>query len=96
MGVELTKGLAGEIEVDNIGETKSVEYSVHNIIMDGDTTTISHIYENVSEQIGVWSDVGHAKKALYGPLMRLSASHKSMSKSVVDYLVKCFGCVNSE
>ena len=93
MGVELTKGLAGEMEVDNSEETKSVEYSVDNIIMDGDTTTISHIHDNVSEQIGVWSDVGHAKKALYGHLMKLSTSHKSMSKSVVDYLVKCFGYV---
>ena len=57
MGIELTKGLAGEMKVDNTGETKSVEYSVDNIIMDGDTTTISHIHDNVSEQIGVCSDV---------------------------------------
>ena len=61
--------------------------------MDGDTTTISHIHENVSEEIGVWSGVGHAKKTLYGHLMKLSTSHKSMTKTVVDYLVKCFGYV---
>ena len=89
MGVELTKNLVGELKIDE----KPVEYSVSNIIMDGDTTTISHIHESVSEDIGVWSDVGHAKKALYGHLIRLSNSHKTLSKTVVDYLVKCFGYV---
>ena len=74
MGVELTKGLVGQVELDTKGESQSIEYSVGNITMDGDTTTISHIHENVSEEIGVWSDVGHAK-------------------TVVDYLVKCFGYV---
>ena len=90
---ELTRGVVGQTELDTKGESQSIEYSVGNIIMDGDTTTISHIHENVSEEIGVWSDVGHAKKALYGHLMRLSTSHKLMTKTVVDYLVKCFGYV---
>ena len=41
MGVELTKNLVGEMQIDE----KPVEYNVSNIIMDGDTTTISHIHE---------------------------------------------------
>ena len=93
MGVELTRGLEGELELDSTGGKKSIDYKVDNIIMDGDTTTISHIHENVSEEIGVWSDIGHAKKALNGHLIRLSNTHKSMSKTVTDYLVKCFGYV---
>ena len=39
------------------------------------------------------SDVGHAKKALYGHLTRLSATHKLVTKTVNDYLAKCFGYV---
>ena len=90
MGVELSKALSGKVDVDTIGVQ---EYSIGNIIMDGDTTTICHIHKSVSDEIGVWSDVGHAKKALHNHLMRLSNKHKSMSKTVVDYLVKCFGYV---
>ena len=60
--------------------------------MDGDTTT-SHIHDNVSQQIGIWSDLGHAKKALYGHILRLSATDKLVTKTVNDYLVKCFGYV---
>ncbi|XP_068694458.1 uncharacterized protein [Montipora foliosa] len=93
MGVELTKRLAGEVEINSKGGNKPIEYNLNNIIMDGDTTTIFHIHENVSKEIGVWSDVGHAKKAPYGHLLRLSSTHKSMSKTVIDYLVKCFGYV---
>ena len=86
MGVELTKQLAGGLELDSTGGKQSTEYSVDNTIMDGDTRTTSRIHENVSKEIGVWSDVGHAKKALYGHLIRLSTTHKSMSKTVTDYL----------
>ena len=68
MGVELTKGVVGQTELDTKVEGQSIEYSFGNIIMDGDTTTISYVHENVSEEIGVWSDVGPAKKALYGHL----------------------------
>ena len=61
--------------------------------MDGDTTIISHIRQNVNDQISVWSDIGHAKKALHGHLLRISSSHKALSKTLTDYLVKCFGYV---
>ncbi|XP_074611940.1 uncharacterized protein LOC141866350 [Acropora palmata] len=93
MGVELTRGLTGELDLHNKGKGQSIKYSVGNIIMDGDTTTISHIHQNVSDQISVWSDIGHAKKALHGHLLRISSSHKALSKTVIDYLVKCFGYV---
>ena len=43
MGVELTRGLTGELDLDNKGKGQSIQYSVGNIIMDGDTTTTSHI-----------------------------------------------------
>ncbi|XP_074616472.1 uncharacterized protein LOC141875922 isoform X1 [Acropora palmata] len=93
MGVELTRGLTGALDLHNKGKGQSIKYSVGNIIMDGDTTTISHIHQNVSDQISVWSDIGHAKKALHGHLLRISSSHKALSKTVIDYLVKCFGYV---
>ena len=53
MGVELTKRLAEEVEIDSKGGNKPIEYNLNNIIMDGDTTTIFHIHENVSKEIGV-------------------------------------------
>ncbi|XP_020615725.1 uncharacterized protein LOC110053783 [Orbicella faveolata] len=93
MGVELTRSLTGELNLDNKREGQSIQYSVGNIIMDGDTTTISHIHQNVNDQISVWSDIGHANKALHGHLLRISSSHKALSKTVIDYLVKCFGDV---
>ncbi len=88
MGVKLSKNLKGEVEVDTSGGSRSIKYSVGNLIMDGDTTTISHIHERVSKEIGVWSNVGCIKKALFSHPMKLS-----ISKTVVDYLVKCFGYV---
>lgn len=90
MGVELTKNMRGEVKLP--GKQQATEYHIENIIMDGDTMT-SHIHDNVSKQIGIWSDVGHAKKALYGHLARLSATHKLVTKTVNDYLAKCFGYV---
>ena len=93
MGVELTRCLSGELDLNKKGEGQSIQYSVGNIIMDGETTTISHIHQNVNDQISVWSDIGHVKKALHGHLLRISSSHKALSKTVIDYLVKCFGYV---
>jgi hypothetical protein len=61
--------------------------------MDGDTTTISHIHKEVDPNIGIWSDIGHAKKALYGHLLAVGSSHKTLSKTVSEYLTKCFGYV---
>lgn len=77
--------------IDKTGNSTSVQYGIGNIIMDGDTTTISHIHNDVDENIGVWSDVGHAKKSLYGHLIKVGEHHKLLSKSVAEYLTKCFG-----
>ena len=63
MGVELTRGLTGELDLHNKGKGQSIKYSVGNIIMDGDTTTISHIHQNVSDQISVWSDIGTCQES---------------------------------
>ena len=46
MGVELTKNMRGEVKLP--GKQQATEYHIENIIMDGDTTTISHIHDNVS------------------------------------------------
>lgn len=88
MGVELTKNMRSQ----TTRQRTDAEYHIENVIIDGDTTT-SHIHDNVSKQIRIWSDVGHAKKALYGHLKRLSATDKLVTKTVNDYLVKCFGYV---
>ena len=93
MGEELTRGLTGELDLDNKGKGQSIQYSVGNIIMDGDTTTISHIHQNVNDQISVCSDIGHAKKAHHGQILRISSSHKALRKT--DYLVKCFALAMS-
>lgn len=58
--------------------------------MVGDTTTVSHIHNEVNPNIEVWSDIGHAKKALRGHLITVGVKHKSLTKSVSDYLTKCF------
>jgi hypothetical protein len=79
--------------VTNAGDTRNITYGMGNIIMDGDTTTISHIHTEVNDKIGVWSDIGHAKKSLYGHLMKIAENHKNLTKSVVEYLTKCFGYV---
>ena len=44
MGVELTRGLTGELDLDNKGEDKSTQYSVSNNILDRGTTTIMGIH----------------------------------------------------
>ena len=90
MGVEMSKNLSGEIVLGKEGDSTTVSYSLGNIIMDGDTTTIAHVNQEVDEAIGNWTDVGHAKKALLGHLITVGAKHKSLTKQVIEYLGKCF------
>lgn len=92
MGVELCQKVSGFIEKSDGSKEK---YQVGNIIMDGDTTTISHIRQKIDPDISVWANVGHAKKALKGHLLKIGAKHKQLSTTVKDYLTKCFGYVLS-
>ena len=92
MGTQLAKDLSGKVKVSTSeGQASTIQYQLQNVIMDGDTTTIAHLHDEVDQEIALWSDVGHAKKALYGHLLKLGGKHKMMSKTVVEYLIKCFG-----
>ena len=77
----------------NAAPEHHVKFSTY--VGDDDTTTLSHLHQNVPYGVQKWSDIVHAKRSLTTRLYNLSSRCKfqncsSLSQKVINYLGKCF------
>ena len=80
-------------ELWNAASKQHAKFSTY--VGDDDTTTLSHLTENVPYNVEKWSDIVHAKRSLTTRLYNLSSKCKYqnssvLSQKVINYLAKCF------
>ncbi|XP_046555393.1 uncharacterized protein LOC124264681 [Haliotis rubra] len=66
------KSMESSLGVELLQQSSTDESNIKYIIMDDDTTTLSHIRKNYDVEIVKWSDINHSKKSLNNHLYRLS------------------------
>ena len=80
-------------ELWNAAPEQNIKFSTY--VGDDDTTTLSHLHQNVPYGVDKWSDIVHAKRSLTTRLYNLSSrckfpSSSTLSQKVINYLGKCF------
>lgn len=80
-------------ELWNAAPKQNLKFSTY--VGDDDTTTLSHLNQNVPYGVEKWSDIVHAKRSLTTRLYNLSSRCKfpnssTLSQKVINYLAKCF------
>ena len=80
-------------ELGNGASKQHARFSTY--VGDDDTTTLSHLTENVPHDVEKWSDIVHAKQSLTMRLYSLSYRCKYQNSSVlsqkaINYSAKCF------
>ena len=88
-----SKAMEQSVAVELVREVHSDDAAVTTIVMDDDSTTLSHLRKEYNPQIVKWSDVNHATKAFTSMLYKLSDKFKILTSNknkIIKYLSKCF------
>ena len=91
-----SKAMEASVAVEVMNHTCSPESKVQTIIMDDDTTTLSHLRNEYYPSIEKWSDLNHSKKAFTNQLYKLATKHEILAQNkhrVLKYLQQSYAIV---
>ena len=88
-----SKAMEQSVAVELVQEVRCDAAAVKTIVMDDDSTTLSHLRKEYDPEIIKWSDTNHAKKAFTSMLYKLSNKFRILTSNknkIINYMGKCF------